>query len=165
VSYLVGDDYPQAARPQAAAWDQRSQGPGWAGPPPWPGPAEDPGYYDPAYYQPPYGEPGYPEPGYDEPDEYYQEPPYYQDFPEQQAPIDAGDGFAGQPEPDAYLDDIADVQPPSPPRRPRPYRGGRRNRRGRTRTKRVAGIVVVAASLVGVALLAPPILTAAKTRR
>jgi biotin carboxyl carrier protein len=181
VSYLVGDDYPQAARPQAAAWDRRSQGPGWAGPPPWPGPEEDPGYDDPAYYQPPYPEPGYPEPGYyepdyddpagyqqgyageaGEPDEYYQEPPYYQDSPGQPGPIDAGDGFAGQPEPDAYLDDIADVQPPRPPRRVRPYRGGRRNRRGRTRTKRLAGIVVVAASVAGVALLAPSILTAAE---
>ncbi len=181
MSYLVGDDYPQAARPQAAAWDQRSRQPGWAGPPPRPGPEEDPGYYDPAYYQGSYGEQGYPEPGsyepdYDDPaayqqgyageagqpDEYDQEPPYYQDSPEQQVPIDAGDGFAGQPEPDAYLDDIADVPVPGRPPRGRPYRRGRRNRRGRTRTKRVAGVVVAAASVVGVALLAPSILTAAQ---
>jgi biotin carboxyl carrier protein len=155
VSYLAGDDYPQAARPQAAAWDQRSQAPGWAGPQPWPGPEEDPGYYDPDYYDPAADQPGYAgEAG--EPDE------YYQDSPEQQVPIDAGDGFAGQPEPDRYLDDIADVQRPAPRPRGRPYRGGRRNRRGRTGTKRVAGVVVAAVSVVGVALLAPSILTAAK---
>jgi biotin carboxyl carrier protein len=176
VSYLVGDDYPQAARPQAAAWDQRSQAPGWAGQQPWPAPDEDPAYYDPAYYQPPYGEPAYPEPGYHdpaahqqgyagedgEPGEYYQESPYYQDPPEQQAPLDAGDDFAGQPEPDAYLDDIPEVQPPASRARGRPYRRGRRNRRGRIGPRRAAGIVVAAASVVGVAVLAPSILTAAE---
>ena len=169
MSYLAGDDYPQAVRPRAAAGDQRSQAPGWAGPPPWPAPGEDPGYYDPGYtdpaaYQQRYYETGYPgEPG--EPDEYYQEPPYYRDLPEQPAgPIDAGDGFAGEPEPDAYQDDIAefDLQPPERPPRVRPGRGGGRNRRGRLGPKQTAGIVVAAASVVGVALLAPSILTAAE---
>lgn len=161
MSYLAGGDYPQAARPQAAAWDQRSQAPGWAEQQPWPGLEDDPGYYDPDYYDPGAYQPGYAgEAG--EPDEYYQEPPYYQDSPEQQVPIDAGDGFAGQPEPDAYLDEIADVQRPASRPRGRPYRGGRRNRRSRTRTKPVAGVVVAAVSVVGVALLAPSILTAAK---
>lgn len=189
MSYLAGDDYPQAVRQQAAAWGQPSPAPGWAGPPPWTARDADPGYYDPAYSQPPHGEPGYPEPGYHEPDyyhagyqntggyqqgyagepgepdEYYQEPPYYQDPPEQQAgPIGARDGFAGQPEPDAYLDDMAEfeVQAPERPPRVRRYRGGRRNGRGRLGPKRVAGIVVAAASVVGVAVLAPSILTAAE---
>lgn len=208
MSYLAGDDYPQAVRPQAAAWNQRSQAPGWAGQPPWP-PRQDPGYYDPAYHQAGYGQPAYgqpaypdptyPEPGYPGPDyyqpgyadpdayrqryyepgypgepgepddyyrepAYYQEPPNYQDPPEQQAPIDAGDGFAGQPEPDAYLDDVAEfeLQPPERPPRVRPARGGRGNRRVRLGPKRTAGIVAAAASVVGVAVLAPSILTAAE---
>lgn len=193
MSYLAGDDYPQAVRPRAAAWDQRSQAPGWAGPPPWPAPGEDPGYYDPAYYQTAYPEPGYPEPGYPEPDYYQpgyadpgayqqryyepdyarepgepdgycQEPLYYQDPPEQQAaPIDAGDGFAGQPEPDEYLDDIAEFELQPPVRRPRVRpSGGSRNRRGRLGPRQTAGIAVAAASVLGVALLAPSILTAAE---
>lgn len=213
MSYLAGDEYPQAVRPRAAAWDQRSQAPGWARQQPWPVPGADPGYSDPAYYQAGYGgpgyrqaaypEPGYPQPGYPEPDyyqpgypqpdayqpgyyqqgyyepgyagepgepdeydqepQYYQEPPYYPDPPEQ-APIDAGDGFAGQPEPDAYLDDIAEfeVEAPERPPRARPYRARRGNRRGRIGPKRTAGIVLAAASVVGVAVLAPSILTAAE---
>ena len=139
MSFLAEDD-PRAARPQATAWSQRSQ------PPPWPG--GDPAYYEPGYYEPDY------EPDY-EPADY--EPQYYE--PDYRDP---GDDFPGQPEPDAYLDDVAGLQPPRPRPRTRPYRGGRRNRRVGIGPKRVAGIAVAAASVVGVAVLAPSILTAAK---
>ena len=65
--------------------------------------------------------------------------------------------------------DIPDA-PPRPPRPPpararprgRAYRGGRRSGRGGSGPKRVAGIVLAAASVLGVALLAPSILTAAE---
>jgi biotin carboxyl carrier protein len=180
VSFLAGDGYPGAAQSQAAAWTQRSRQQPWAAPgyyeTPYPEPPEpgypDPGYPDPAYYEPAYYEPAPGQEGYG-PDGYYQDPAYYQDSPDAywgppgpQAPADAGDGFAGQPEPVAYLDDIPDPRAsrPGPPRpRPpvRPARGGRRNRR-RLGPKRVAGIAVAAASVVGVALLAPRILTAAE---
>ncbi len=180
MSFLAEDD-PRAARPQATAWRQRSQ------PQPWPD--EDPAYYEPAYYQaaypepgysqPAYSEPGYDEPGYDEPgyEPAYYEPDYSQRAPgpgpyrpgeydqDQDRPPDyrdPGDDFPGQPEPDAYLDDAADLQPPRPRPRTRPYRAGRRNRRGNIRPKRVTGIAVAAASVLGVAVLAPSILTAAE---
>ena len=161
---FLAEDYPGAARPRAAAWSQPSpEQPGWAGQ------DEDPGYYDPGYgepyYQPAYDQPGYAGEAY-QPDGYYQDPRYYQD---------PGDGFPGQPEPDGYLDaaadgyagtgadaDIPDAPPPAGRPRGRRYRGGRRGRRGGTRPKRVAGIVLAAASLAGVALLAPSILTAAE---
>jgi multidrug efflux pump subunit AcrA (membrane-fusion protein) len=193
VSFLAGDGYPGAARSQAAAWTQRSREQPWAGPGADPGYYEapypergypDPGYPDPAYYDPAYDDPAYYEaaPGQEAygPGGYYQDPSYYQDPPggyqdppdaywgppEPPRPVDAGDGFAGEPEPDAYLDDIPAPPPPRPrPSRPRPparpRRGGRRNRRS-LGPKRLAGIVVAAASVVGVALLAPRILTAAK---
>lgn len=201
MSFLAEDDYPGAARPQAAAWSQRSR------PQPWPD--EDPAYGEPSYGEPTYAEPGYYEPGYREPDypepgyyrpadrepgyyepnyepEYYEpqysepqysEPQYSEPAPggepygpgeyyQDQDPApdyrDPGDDFPGPPEPDAYLDDGADLAPPARRPRDRPYRGGRRNRRGSIGPKRVAGIAVVAASVAGVAVLAPPILTAAE---
>ena len=67
MSFLAEDDYPGAARPQAAAWSQRSR------PQPWPD--EDPAYGEPSYGEPAYAEPGYYEPGYREPG--YPEPGYY----------------------------------------------------------------------------------------
>ena len=201
MSFLAEDDYPGAARPQAAAWSQRSR------PQPWPDedPAYgapsygEPAYAEPGYYEPGYREPGYPEPGYHRPadrepgyyepnyePEYY-EPQYYEpqysepqysgpapgaepygpgEYHQDQDPApdyrDPGDDFPGPPEPDAYLDDGADLAPPARRPRDRPYRGGRRNRRGSIGPKRVAGIAVVAASVAGVAVLAPPILTAAE---
>ncbi len=201
MSFLAEDDYPGAARPQAAAWSQRSR------PQPWPD--EDPAYGEPSYGEPTYAEPGYYEPGYREPDypepgyyrpadrepgyyepnyepEYYEpqysepqysEPQYSEPAPggepygpgeyyQDQDPApdyrDPGDDFPGPPEPEAYLDDGADLAPPARRPRDRPYRGGRRNRRGSIGPKRVAGIAVVAASVAGVAVLAPPILTAAE---
>jgi biotin carboxyl carrier protein len=196
VSFLAEDDYPGAARPQAAAWSQRSR------PQPWPDedPAYgapsygEPAYAEPGYYEPGYREPGYPEPGYYRPADrepgYYEpnyEPEYYEpqysepqysepapgaepygpgEYYQDQDPApdyrDPGDDFRGPPEPDAYLDDGADLAPPARRPRDRPYRGGRRNRRGSIGPKRVAGIAVVAASVVGVAVLAPSILTAAE---
>lgn len=201
MSFLAEDDYPRAARPQAAAWSQRSQ------PQPWPD--EDPAYGEPNHGEPAYGEPAYAEPGYYEPayrvpgyyepnyePEYYQaqyrepqysepqyrEPQYSQpqysepgpggetygpdEYYQDQDPVpdyrDPGDNFPGQPEPDAYLDDAADLAPPARRPRDRPYRGGRRTRRVSIGPKRVAGIAVAAASVVGVAVLAPSILTAAE---
>jgi biotin carboxyl carrier protein len=186
VSFLAEDDYPRAARPQAAAWSQRSQ------PQPWPD--EDPAYGAPAYADPGYYEPAYPEPGYYQPNyepEYYEpqyhepqnygpqnyEPQYsepapggeaygpgeyYQDQDPAPGYRDPGDNFPGQPEPDAYLDDVADPEPPARRPRGRPYPGGRRNRRVSLGPRGVAGIAVAAASVVGVAALAPSILTAAE---
>ncbi len=166
MSFLLEDDYPGAGRPQPAAWSQRSQPE-----PDWAGQDEDPAYYEPAYADPAYADPGYAEPGYYEPDGYYQGPPYYQDPPDV-----PGDDFPGQPEPDAYLDAVADDYaetgaaagisdgPPSPGRpRGRRHRGGRRRRFG-TGVQRMAGLLVAAASVAGVVLLAPSILTAAKNR-
>jgi biotin carboxyl carrier protein len=172
VSFLAEDDYPGAARPPAAAWGQRPQ------PQPWPAedPAygEPPAYAEPGYYQPSY-EPEYYEPQYYEPHYYqpqYSEPApggagygpgeYYQDQDPVPGYRDPGDNFPGQPEPDAYLDDAADLEPRARRRRGRPSRGGRRPRRGSIGPKGVAGIAVAAASVVGVAVLAPSILTAAE---
>ena len=180
MSFLAEDDYPGAARPRAAAWSQPSlRQPGWAVPEAGrAAPDEDPGYYDrgyrEAYYEPADDQPGYPGEAY-QPDEYDQDPADYPDPPDYQEP---GDDFAGQPEPDGYLDAVpgdyaeartyADI-PDAPPRPPRParprgraYRGGRRSGRGGSWPKRVAGIVLAAASVLGVALLAPSILTAAE---
>ena len=200
MSFLAEDDYPRAARPQAAAWSQRPQPPPWPaedpaygapnyGAPTYGAPAyADPGYYEPAYPEPGYDQPPY-EPGYDQPSyepEYYQpqyqEPQYYEPqysepgpggeayrpgeyYPDQDpAPgyRDPGDNFPGQREPDAYLDDVADVELPARRPRGRPSPGRRRNRRVSLGPKGVAGIAVAAASVVGVAVLAPSILTAAE---
>ena len=162
---------------QDAGWAERDAG--------WAAQDADPGYYDPGYAEPGYAEPGYAEPGYAEPGYYdpgYDEPPageaadqpdgYYRDPPNYQDP---GDDFPGQPEPDGYLDAVPgeyagtgtyaglpDAPPPTARPRGRRYRGGRRGRRGRSGPKRVAGIAVAAASVVGVAVLAPSILTAAE---
>jgi multidrug efflux pump subunit AcrA (membrane-fusion protein) len=192
VSFLAEDDDPRAARPQATAWSQRSQpqrqmwpdeDPAYYEPAYYEPAYPEPGYYQPAYrepsYQPAYYEPDYYEPGDYEP-EYreprYREPQYREPAPggeahgpdeydQDQGPPpgyrDPGDDFPGQPEPDAYLD-VADLRPPAPRLRDRPYPGGQRNRRRSTGPKRAAGIVVAAASVVGVALLAPSILTAAE---
>jgi len=145
--------------------------PGYYEPPYEPGyyqPNYEPEYYEPQYrepqnYEPQYSEPRYSEPRYSEPapggeaygpGEYDQDPaPGYRD---------PGDNFPGQPEPDAYLDDVADPEPPARRPRGRPYPGGRRNRRVSLGPKGVAGIAVAAASVVGVAALAPSILTAAE---
>jgi biotin carboxyl carrier protein len=158
MSFLAEDDYAGAARPQTAAWRQPSpEQPGWAEQ------DEYPAYYDPGYAEP-YYEPAYDQPGYgwdaDQPVEYDQDPPSYQDD---------GDDFPGQPEPDEYLDAVPGAGVPGeyaempqiarPPGRPR---GGRRSRRGGSGPKRAAGIVLAAASVAGVALLAPSVLTAAK---
>ena len=180
MSFLAEDDDPRAARPPATAWSQRSQPQRqrWRD--------EDPAYYDPAYYEPAYAEPGYYQPAYREPDYYqpnyepeyyepqYREPQYREPAPgpdpygpgeyyqDQDPPPDyrdPGDNFPGQPHPDAYPDDMADLEPPAPRPRGQPYRAGRRVRMG---PKQVAGIAVAAASAVGVAALAPSILTAAR---
>ncbi len=147
-----------------------------------------PAYAEPGYYEPAYGEPAYPEPGYYQPPYepgHYQpnyEPEYYEpqysepapggagygpgEYYQDQDPVpdyrDPGDNFPGQPEPDAYLDDATDLEPPARRPRDRPSRGGRRPRRGSIGPKGVAGIAVAAASVVGVAVLAPSILTAAE---
>ena len=116
-------------------------------------------YYEPQYREPQYSEPQYaPAPGRDSygPGEYYQDPDPPPDY------RDPGDNFSGQPGPDVYPDDMADVEPPARRPRGRPSRGGRRNRRGSLGPRRVAGIAVAAASVVGVAALAPSILTAAE---
>jgi len=210
VSFLAEDDYPRAARPQAAAWSQRPQPQPWPdedpayrvpnygapnyGAPNYDAPAyADPGYYEPAYpepgydrppyepgyyqpnYEPEYYEPQYQEPQYSEPqysEPQYREPApggeayspggYYQDQDPAADYRDPGDNFPGQPEPDAYLDDVAGPEPPARRPRGRPYRGGRRNRRISLGPKGVAGIAAAAASVVGVAALAPSILTAAE---
>lgn len=151
MSFLAEDDYPGAARPQTAAWYQ-------------PSPEQDeyPAYYDPGYAEP-YYEPAYDQPGYgwdaDQPAEYDQDPPSYQDD---------GDDFPGQPEPDEYVDAVPGAaaageyaEMPRMARPPGRPRGGRRTRRGGG-PKRAAGIAVAAASVAGVALLAPSVLTAAK---
>lgn len=170
MSFLAEDDYPGAARPQTAAWRQPSpEQPGWAerdagwagqggG---WAEQDEDPAYYDPGYAEP--YEPAYDQPGYgweaDQPGDYDQAPSSYQDD---------GDDFPGQPEPDEYLDAVPGAavageyaEMPRIARPPGRPRGGRRSRRVGG-PKRAAGIVVAAASVAGVALLAPSVLTAAK---
>lgn len=166
MSFLLEDDYPGAGRPRTAAWRQPSPQQPWPEQPPWPGQDEDPAYYDPGYAEPAYDEPGYYEAAgreADQPDEYYQDP---------------GDDFPGtQPEPDAYLDAVAGdyaetgpaedfpgVQPPAARLRGRRYRGGRRRRGFGSGLQRTAGALVAAASVAGVVLLAPSILTAAKNR-
>jgi hypothetical protein len=160
MSFLAEDDYPGAARPQTAAWRQRSpEQPGWAeqdaG---WAGQDGDPGYYD-AGYAESYYEPAYDQPGYgweaDQPGQYDPYPPSYQD---------PGDDFPGPPEPDRYVDAVPGEYAERPRiARPRARpRGGRRGPRGGSGPKRLAGIVLAAASVAGVALLAPSILTAAK---
>jgi multidrug efflux pump subunit AcrA (membrane-fusion protein) len=161
MSYLRGDDYPGAAGAQSAAWNQRP-------------PQDD--FPDEAAW----AEDG--QPAYADGDGYYQDEDPYAYYP------DSGDGFAAEPATDAYLwqgnpgsgadDEFPGEQPddyPPPPfqqpgtadrgrvRPPRPrYQGGRRRRQPVTRPQRVAGIVVAAASVVGVALFAPKILTAAE---
>ena len=190
VPFLAGDDDPRAAWPPATAWSQRSQPQRqmWAdeGPAYYDPAYAEPGYYQPAYreadhyrptYEPEYDEPQYDEPQYDELQygelrdsepapggDRYGPGEYYQDQGRDPAPDyrDPGDNFPGPPGPDAYPDDMADFGPPAPRRRGRPYRAGRRNRRGSMGPRKVAGIAVAAASVVGVAALAPSILTAAK---
>lgn len=177
----------QRSRPQPRAAPGPDQGyyetpypePPYPGPgypdPGYPDPAYDPAYYDPAYYEPAPGQEAYGPDGYYQEPSSYQEPSYYQDPPggyqdppdaywgppEPRMPVDTGDGFAGEPEPDAYLDDIPEPPPPRPRPPGRPARSRRRTRRS-LGPKRAAGIVVAAVSVVGVAVLAPRILTAAK---
>ncbi len=127
----------------------------------------EPQYQEPQYYEPRYGEPQYSEPQYSEPGldrEAYGPSEHYQDQDQDPAPgyRDPGDNFPGQREPDAYPDDVADLGPPVRRPRGRPYPGGRRNRRISLGPKGLAGIAVAAASVVGVAALAPSILTAAE---
>jgi biotin carboxyl carrier protein len=157
MSFLVEDDYPGAAGAQPAAWNQRSQqdffpaGPAWAE-------DEQAVYQEPAFAGDAYYQDGY----YQDEDPYG----YYQD---------SGDGFAGdggaeeeypgeEPEeyaPAAFQQLGSGDRGPVGPSRQR-YRGERRRRQSRTGPQRVAGIVVAAASVLGVALFAPKILTAAE---
>ena len=142
--------------------------PGYYQPPYEPGyyqPNYEPEYYEPQYREPQNYEPQYSEPRYSEPapgGEAYSPGGYYQDQDPAADYRDPGDNFPGQPEPDAYLDDVAGPEPPARRPRGRPYRGGRRNRRISLGPKGVAGIAAAAASVVGVAALAPSILTAAE---
>jgi len=161
MSFLRGDDYPGVAGAQPAAWDQRSPQDYFPDEAAW---AEDG------------------QQAYEDGDGYYQGEDPYGYYP------DSGDGFAAEPAPDAYLwqggagptagDDFPGEQPddygPSTFQQPGPadrgrirlprqrYQGERRRRPFVTGPQRVAGIVVAAVSVVGVALFAPKILTAAE---
>jgi biotin carboxyl carrier protein len=166
-------NYGEPAYPEPGYYEPAYPEPGYDQPPYEPGyhqPNHEPEYYEPQYQEPQYYEPQYSEPQYYEPE--YSEPvlggaaygpgEYYQDRDPAPGYRDPGDNFPGQPEPDAYPDAVADLEPPVPRPRGRPYPGGRRTRRVSLGPKGVAGIAVAAASVVGVAALAPSILTAAK---